>query len=47
MDISVLSLLECYGAGVSHDIAFDMYHVGCKGIPHDHVVCFWPCGIPV
>lgn len=36
-------------AGISHDIAFGMGHVGCKGIPHDcgmryaffsHVVCF-------
>ncbi len=25
-------------AGISHDIAFRIYHLGCKGIPHDHVV---------
>ncbi len=29
-------------AGISHDIAFGMYHVGCKGIPHDYVVCVLP-----
>ncbi len=25
-------------AGISHDIAFGMCHVECKGITHDHVV---------
>ncbi len=24
-----------------HHIAFDMGHVQCTGITHDHVVCFW------
>ncbi len=27
-------------SGISHDIAFGVCHVGCKDIPHDHVVCF-------
>ncbi len=33
-------------AGISHDIAFGVYHVGCNGIPHGHVVCLltmWYC----
>ncbi len=25
---------------IPHDIAFDMHHVVCKGIPHDHFVSF-------
>ncbi len=36
---------------ISWLLAFGIYRVGCKDIPHDHVVCFlimyafWPCGI--
>ncbi len=32
-------------AAISHDIAFGMCYVGCKGISHHHVICFWPCGM--
>ncbi len=28
--------------GISYDIPFGMCHVGCKSLPHDHVVYF--CG---
>ncbi len=35
-------------AGISHDISIGMCHVGCKGIPRGHVVCFsaeyYACG---
>ncbi len=32
----------CYAmiGSIPHAITFDMYHVVCKGILHDHVVCF-------
>ncbi len=32
---------HCYAmiAGISHDMAFGMCHLGCQGILHDHVVC--------
>ncbi len=36
---------------IPHAITFDMCHVVCNDIPHDHVVCFltmydfWPCGM--
>lgn len=28
-------------AGILHGIAFGTYHMGCNGIPHDHVSCFF------
>ncbi len=32
----------CYTmiTGIPHNIPFGMCHVGCKGISHEHVVCF-------
>ncbi len=41
--IILLSYLDIYAivAGITHYIvAFGVCHVGCKGITHDHVVCF-------
>ncbi len=41
--LHAITLGTCYYAmvaGIPHDIAFGMCHVGCKGIPHGHMVCF-------
>ncbi len=44
IDISVISYGMWYHiyamvAGISHDIAFGMCHVGCKSISYYHVLC--------
>ncbi len=38
-NVGALNILQWCLAYLWHAIAFSMYHVGSKGIPHDYMVC--------